>query len=409
MEYSLEKSYDLTKNETFSLNNKGNMKKILFDLIATQPFGNFKYHGGGLYGEVLFKQLVLQADKTKVFGIYNSEKFINPELLEFCKKNDVQLYDNSDHSIRQVIEKNNIQKYYSPFIYGKIDLPETCAYLSTIHGLRDIELPFDNTAYMYSNGLFRRIPMFIDYVKSIIKTRRIKQNYKNLFLKNKIQFITVSNHTKYSIKANFPFVKEDDIKVCYSPLQSNENIVTFGNLPDEVVEKKYFLLTNGNRWTKNNIRGAIALDQFFSYSKESDLKVVITGVPDSSIYKKKLKNLNRFIFLNYVDRNILNSLIKNAFAFIYPSLNEGFGYPPLEAMQYGVPVISSSFTSIQEVCESAALYFNPYSVMEIKNRIYQLLNPNIYKEFANKGFAQYLKISNKQKEDLAISIDFLMQ
>ena len=121
-----------------------------------------------------------------------------------------------------------------------------------------------------------------------------------------------------------------------------------------------------------------------------------------------MKNPDRFVFLDYVDRNVLNLLAKNAYGFIYPSLNEGFGYPPIESMRYGVPVAASGTSSVPEICGDAVLYFDPYSISEIKNRIIQLLNSDIYNQLIEKSKKQYEFISSKQKKDLELLADYLI-
>ena len=75
--------------------------------------------------------------------------------------------------------------------------------------------------------------------------------------------------------------------------------------------------------------------------------------------------------------------------FIYPSINEGFGYPPLEAMSKSIPVAASAVCSIPEVCGDAALYFNPYDIEEIANRIVQLADPVMHRNMAERGRKRY--------------------
>ena len=111
--------------------------------------------------------------------------------------------------------------------------------------------------------------------------------------------------------------------------------------------------------------------------------------------------------LGYVDDYDLQQLYHDAYCFIYPSLNEGFGYPPLEAMHYGVPVIASSFSSIPEVCGDAVLYTNPFSIEEIMNRILMMTDTNIHNKLKNKSLSQYKMITKKQKEDLDKLIDYI--
>src|ERR1017187_171654 len=69
-----------------------------------------------------------------------------------------------------------------------------------------------------------------------------------------------------------------------------------------------------------------------------------------------------------------------ASAFLFPSLYEGFGLPPLEAMAHGAPVLTSSVSSLPEVFSQAALLVNPENVFEIARGIRQILTENVLRE-----------------------------
>jgi glycosyltransferase involved in cell wall biosynthesis len=99
--------------------------------------------------------------------------------------------------------------------------------------------------------------------------------------------------------------------------------------------------------------------------------VIVLGVCHKKIYLKCIKNKDKFIIEGYKDVEELEILYINAHLFLYPTLNEGFGYPPLEAMKYGTYVAVSAITSTTEVYGDAVLYFNPYDINEICNRILQ--------------------------------------
>ena len=105
---------------------------------------------------------------------------------------------------------------------------------------------------------------------------------------------------------------------------------------------------------------------------------------------------------------MLDTLHRNAYCFVYPSLAEGFGYSPLESMKYEVPVIASSVSSIPEICGDAVLYTNPKSIPEIKNRILQILDHEIYNEIKNKCLKHYKKIAKKQDKDLDALIKYIL-
>lgn len=174
-------------------------------------------------------------------------------------------------------------------------------------------------------------------------------------------------------------------------------------------EKKYFLVTNAERWIKNAIRAVQAFDLILDDKKFCDYKLVLTGVINKKIFEKEIKHKENFVLLNYIERDELKCLFENSYAFIYPSLNEGFGYPPLSAMKYGVPVIASGSSSIPEVCGNAAIYFDPYSIYEIKNRILQLSDKEIYNECSKNGLERFAYISEIQKKDLQRLSQIILQ
>jgi glycosyltransferase involved in cell wall biosynthesis len=77
-------------------------------------------------------------------------------------------------------------------------------------------------------------------------------------------------------------------------------------------------------------------------------------------------------------------------------------------MCYGVPVAASGTSSIPEICQNAAIYFDPYNVSEIKNRIIQLLDKDIYAEYSARAVERYKIVSERQKQDLEKIVDFIL-
>ena len=123
----------------------------------------------------------------------------------------------------------------------------------------------------------------------------------------------------------------------------------------------------------------LAFDKLFTDGRLSGRNVTVTGCGNQRFWKE-IKNKDRFCLLPYVSTEELERLYREAFCFVYPSLNEGFGYPPVKAMAYGVPVIASSATSIPEVCGNAACYFSPTSVDDLCNRILRIDQDKEYRE-----------------------------
>ena len=170
---------------------------------------------------------------------------------------------------------------------------------------------------------------------------------------------------------------------------------------------KYFLLVSGNRWEKNNLRAIIALDRLYTDGIISDTKTVVTGVRNASVFRYRLRNPDKFEFPGYVDDDQLAALYRDAYCFIYPTLNEGFGYPPLEAMRFGVPVLASPVTSVAEICGDGALYFNPYDIEEMQMRIIRVLNSDYHKELSSLGLKRFAAVKSRQEADLDMLIDYI--
>ena len=394
--------------------------RFLYDLSATQPSPESKFHGGGAYGEIVFFKLLEYLDKITLVAYYDAASYINPDIIEAIKKHNITLYDLNKISVAEIIEKEKIDRAYSAMLNLNQHWPlGSVQVYTTVHGLRTLEMPFDSIMFSYMTSLKEKIKflLFVTVARKLYLKKMLEINGR-LANDKRINIITISNHSLASIKSFFPDNMNRKIPVFASPtfeqlenyapvkdssIMNNANLHSFG-----VTEKKFFLITSAARWTKNALRAVFAFDEIFSDDIATDFKVVLTGVTNKKIFTKKLKNPDRFVFLDYVDRNVLNLLAKNAYGFIYPSLNEGFGYPPIESMRYGVPVAASGTSSVPEICGDAVLYFDPYSISEIKNRIIQLLNSDIYNQLIEKSKKQYEFISSKQKKDLELLADYLI-
>lgn len=86
---------------------------------------------------------------------------------------------------------------------------------------------------------------------------------------------------------------------------------------------------------------------------------------------------NRVSFTGWIEDNVLQEYVAGASAMIFPSLYEGFGLPPLEAMACGCPVVVSRAASLPEVCGDGAIYCDPYDVMDIARAMKEVLNADL--------------------------------
>lgn len=386
---------------------------LLYDLIASQPGKSAKFHGGGLYSEVIFFSLIENLEEIDLLCVYDSKRYINPEIEKKCNQKNIKLIDINISNITDLIRDNNIDVFYSalPEIYHKYKIDD-CLFVGTIHGPRSLEMYIDHTAWYYAKTIKEKVIVLsrILLKKQLIKYRVLKI-WGKLFYNPNFKFITVSEHSRFSVSAFFPTINSKNVKVFYSPqmnqLEDYVNLVAA--LPESLEPQKYFLMSSGERWLKNNLRAVRALDELFTENPNWIFKAAITGVRTKSIFLKHIKNKDRFVFFDFIDRELLETLHKDAYAFIYPTLNEGFGYPPLDSMKYKVPVVASGISSIPEICGDGVIYFNPFCTKEIKNRILQVLDSEIYNTFSKKGYERYLLINERQKNDLRDFIQYLRQ
>lgn len=381
--------------------------KLLFDLTKTQPIADSKFHGGGKYGLVVFKQLVKLAP-TKIIVYYNDELYIDEECLQIIKENHLPVYLSKDYTAAQAAKLES-GILYSPLFSKSYYDEKGIKVLTTIHGLRTLELPMDEYEIFYQRqdswkkALLLKIG-FSKLYSNIFFYKELKR-YRKELTNDQLTFITVSEHSKSSLLSFIPSLKEKDIRVFYSP--STINPQYDGEL-HENLHGKYWLLVSGNRWLKNNLRAVLAFDELFSERREIKGQVVITGLKELNFKNVKIKNPNRFKCVGYVDEISLKSLYHHAYALVYPSLNEGFGYPPLEAMYEGCPVIASAIASIPEVCGDAAMYFNPFLISEIKMRILQMENQDVRQSYMEKAKKRQSFIMNKQEKDLDLLCKYLL-
>lgn len=373
---------------------------LLYDLTATQPFGNSIRHGGGKYGEIILKRII--ARHYPVVCFYDSKRWLNPEVRNLLKNNEIMLYDIHKQNLDDIIKTSKADVLYSALPKHSLMRRRDIRVIGTIHGLRRLETPADNHCFKYRN-LNKKDWLFFFSKKLIpsLMRKRLRSFYLKAWENHLLKLVTVSHHTSNAIKVYFPELIGKDIPVFYSP----------STIELDISEKKYlskfFLLVSGNRLEKNNLRAIIALDRLFTNGFLDGFSVKITGSKDASNFRYKIKNPERFEFMGYVDDVELDQLYHDAYCLVYPSLNEGFGYPPLEAMHYGTPVISSSYCSIPEVCGEASLYFNPFCIEEIENRLLQIAKSECHTAQSNLAKKQYLRITSKQNEDLDRLIEYI--
>ncbi len=192
----------------------------------------------------------------------------------------------------------------------------------------------------------------------------------------------------------------DKVRVAYLGFGGNERKPAENN-----DQKKKYLLYVGNVKPHKNLKKLIeAYKQLHQQHKINiPLRIVgeenkfITGMPE---LKKNISesSWSEWIkFTGWVDDNELRNQYENAAALVLPSLYEGFGLPPLEAMACGCPCVVSNAASLPEICGDAVLYCNPYDTNDIAEKIYTILeDKKLQVELISKGYER-IKLFNWEK------------
>jgi len=388
--------------------------RILYDLIATQAVGTSKFHGGGEYAKIVFKHLVKNRKDAEIICFFNKNNYLDKDLIKIIKENQLKLLNiKNKKSIQDIIITSKIDKVYSalPYQFYGLNFGEI-EFVCTIHGLRAIEMQTDIYEIKYAKNM-KNIAKFL--YKNCFKKKyiSIKRNqFNKLFTISKnITIITPSQHTKYSLLCYFPKLKKEQIYVQYSPRKKTvpiDGIKKIHNLG--LKNKQYFLIISSDRWIKNPYRAIKALNQLFNDFPELQKIAVVLGIDKIDRFKRLINNKEKFMFYGYVEGNMLEILYKHAYCLIYPTLNEGFGYPPLETMKYGTPVLCSAITSITEICRDGVIYFNPFSIEEIKNRVLQLMfEPSLYERYSQRGKEVSKLVAVKQDQMLDKLVDIILK
>ncbi|WP_338084213.1 glycosyltransferase family 1 protein [Dickeya fangzhongdai] len=162
-----------------------------------------------------------------------------------------------------------------------------------------------------------------------------------------------------------------------------------------------YLLSVGSLEPRKNIPRLIKAFLRFRQESGSDIRLVIVGKKGvSRVFgddgAEALVDSDAVIFTGHVSDDALVSLYQHARGFCYPSMYEGFGLPPLEAMCYGLPVLTSNTTSMKELCEQRAILVDPLSVESIAEGIHQLVTGQGPAGMQEKGAAFARSLTWKQ-------------
>jgi glycosyltransferase involved in cell wall biosynthesis len=290
-------------------------------------------------------------------------------------------------AFRTILRNEHCDLVHMPSLFWLPPYLPPCPYVVTVHDVLD---------YMYratSHAGLRGLMHFYS-------TRYV--------LRHASRIMAVSNFTKNDVSQLFD-IPGDRIEVIYNAI--DERFLQGHATAEErqFIAERYqvnypFILYAGRISPhKNLIRIIEAFSslkaELYKDSLFADLKLIIIGDevsrhPDlrRTVVKSGVQNDVRF--LGFVPIDVLRIFYDTAKVFVFPSLYEGFGLPPLEAMAHGTPVVTSNTSSLPEVVGAGAVLVNPENVFEIRKALYRALtDQQLRDKLKVRGYQQVQRFS----------------
>lgn len=225
--------------------------------------------------------------------------------------------------------------------------------------------------------------------------------------------IVPSQYSKERI-ISFTNFNENKLHVIYegpSCALSSENISTENPLLKQIESNKYFLHVGTLNKNKNLVR---LINAFTIVLKQTDenISLVLAGkassdssLNDEASIKEAIKKNNvedKVLLTGFLSARDIAYAYSNAFLFAFPSFNEGFGIPVLEAFKFRIPIIAANNSSLPEIAKDGAVYFNPFIEKEMADQMILLLKNNkLREEQINKGT---IRLSEFSWDQIAVQI-----
>jgi glycosyltransferase involved in cell wall biosynthesis len=240
---------------------------------------------------------------------------------------------------------------------------------------------------------------------------KILLNLDKRYIKRANQIIAVSENTKSDL-VSYLKIPESKISVIYNGVD-HDIFKPYHVRPHNIrlCNRPYILCVGSERRRKNLGR---LFESFAALKREfPELKLVKLGSPGrcKEFRSQTLKTLSRLgitedvVFVDHISEKDLAYYYSSAALLAYPSLYEGFGLPPLEAMACGCPVVTSNISSLPEVVGEAGIMLNPYDTRSLVQAMRQVLTDSELRDsMVRKGLEQSKKFSWESTAELTLQV-----
>lgn len=315
-----------------------------------------KFQGTRTYLQGIYQNMVSYKDIDFYFAARDTQN-----LLKIFGKGDnihfIKLKNNSSvmrlsYEFSKIIKEYKIDyahfQYVSPLI-------KTCKEIITIHDLLFLDYPeYFSTHYKVKNNvLFKRSAKRADIL------------------------FTVSDYSRKAIERHFG-IPAENIHITPNAVLPVDDSIECPDVKEKFGIDKYLLTVSRIEPRKNHLA---LLKAFVDLNLVAQgYKLMMVGVPDlnykdfSTYYERLPLNIKEAVIMKSASFPELVQLYRNASLFVFPSFAEGFGIPPLEAIEYGCPVLCSNATAMSEFNLPEKWTFDPNNELEMKEKISILLN-----------------------------------
>jgi len=353
----------------------------------------YKGTGIGTYTDKILKYMI-KTHKENFYQIYWSgedyERFENDNTkIVIASKRHHRFFE--QHYFPKNLEKEKVDIYHIPQNGIGICDNIRCKKIVTIHDLIPYILP-ETVGRSYLSKFLKEMPRIIELSDGII---------------------TVSECSKKDILKFFP-IDEDKVFVTplaadskYKPLNKTECQETLKK--DYDINKPFILYIGGFSPRKNVASLMTAFSKILkNLDTEHDLVIVGANKDEGGSLNELSSDLNiqsNIKFTGFVPEDLLPVFYNACEVFAYPSLYEGFGLPPLEAMSCGTPIITSNISSIPEVVGDGGILIDPFNMKNLMYSLEALLNDNeIKNELASKALKRASDFSWKKTSEKTIEV-----
>lgn len=346
-----------------------------------------KITGTGRYLINLLNELPNQDKKNEYFLFTNSSLPFDKEFYYIIRyketKIPMKLYSPVwiNIALPKLVKKYNIDLLFLPNVFAPFVKKGKVKYVSAIH----------DAIYKIYNDYH---PLSYRLYKSLFLPKSIK---------NSDIVITVSEQSKKDI-IKYDKVPEEKVRIVHNtasghfkPAVKNESELR--ELTDVLKISGKYILYVGAVEKRKNVLGIIKIVDLVR-ERGSNLNLVILGKPGygSELILPEIEKRKNFIkYIRYIDDKYLTKIYNYSFAFLFPSFYEGFGIPPLEAMQCGIPVLASNTSALLEVVGEGGILHPPNDYDNFANDILRLEDDSgFYDQMSKRALIQAEKFDIKK-------------